>query len=156
MSSKGSMIFLNFLFTIDSIKNVIGFIVCVGIISFICAICNVFRYLVDYSCTNDSANIIAFVCVGLGIFYHIKIWRAPPPPSKSIWDFFIGKPTPAKKHPNVLIRIIYNGALVVGISILLIQCYVCNDLEIYNWLHMMISDFQKQLVGMMSNQSYAR
>ncbi|XP_047125762.1 uncharacterized protein LOC105849568 isoform X2 [Hydra vulgaris] len=128
MSSKGSMIFLNFLFTIDSIKNVIGFIVCVGIISFICAICNVFRYLVDYSCTNDSANIIAFVCVGLGIFYHIKIWRAPPPPSKSIWDFFIGKPTPD----------------------------VCNDLEIYNWLHMMISDFQKQLVGMMSNQSYAR
>ncbi|XP_065669639.1 uncharacterized protein LOC136088797 isoform X6 [Hydra vulgaris] len=129
MSSKGLMFFFTFLCTIDSIKTVIGFIVCAGIISFVCGICNVFRYSVHYSCTNDSAD-FAFICVVLGTIYHIfKIFKGDsPPPPKSMWDTFFEKPTQD----------------------------VCDDPLIYNWLLEKISDFEKQLTGMLSNQTYVR
>ncbi|XP_065669638.1 uncharacterized protein LOC136088797 isoform X5 [Hydra vulgaris] len=131
MSSKGLMFFFTFLCTIDSIKTVIGFIVCAGIISFVCGICNVFRYSVHYSCTNDSAD-FAFICVVLGTIYHIfKIFKGigdSPPPPKSMWDTFFEKPTQD----------------------------VCDDPLIYNWLLEKISDFEKQLTGMLSNQTYVR
>ncbi|XP_065669633.1 uncharacterized protein LOC136088797 isoform X2 [Hydra vulgaris] len=157
MSSKGLMFFFTFLCTIDSIKTVIGFIVCAGIISFVCGICNVFRYSVHYSCTNDSAD-FAFICVVLGTIYHIfKIFKGDsPPPPKSMWDTFFEKPTQAKKQSNGFISIVFNGALVVGITLCIIRCYVCDDPLIYNWLLEKISDFEKQLTGMLSNQTYVR